>query len=314
MKLISRLSVALAVLFLLGTLAGPALAQDKRDITDRIEISFFLGGSRGQVFGAPSLRCTSAAPSSSLANGCDPTLMSEAAAFSDSVFSDFGFGGSSPNFMINSALEPRQGPNAGARFGVDLNPRWQIEFLYAYSAAHLNFNPDARDAIAKLAQECAGTTECTEEENNVGVFDGDKGQGNQQLYLFNANYHFNENKRVVPYVGLGLGWERWYNGQNFHVMLEDDGDFIDMRKSSGNSTAFALDFAGGVKIHATRHFGLRLELMNLVSFPRFSNSFQTIDVTGEEFNPGDIVSPSGTSRQKSAFNQVIFTAGIFWRF
>ena len=295
--------------------AAPAAAQEKNRSGDqRWEFSYFLGGTRGSTFNTPSSKCT-ASSDTNVIRGCDVTFafVSNNPPFFDNPYDDFAASAGIPNFLVNSTPEARNGPQTGFRLGVDLNPRWQIEFQFAAGAAKLASNGPETVQAALLA--CTTDGDCSPGHEFIVAENEGRNAGNQQTYLFNINYHINEARRIVPYVGAGAGWQRWYNNPNFLVHLEDHGDFLDASSTSKATNAFAMDMVGGVKIHATRNFGIRLELMNVVSVPRFEREFRSVDVNGFFTGTnGALVDVSGSTRQRHIINQVGFNAGVFWRF
>ena len=308
----------LVVLFLAigGVLtATPASAQEKNRSGDqRWEFSYFIGGTRGSTFNTPSSKCTPATATDVIA-GCDVTFtfVNNNPPFFSNAYDDFAASAGIPNFLVNSSPEARNGPQTGFRVGFDVNPRWQIEYQFAVGAAKLaTMGPEAVQ-LALLG--CVSDGDCSPGHEFIVAENEGRNAGNQQTNLFNVNFHFNETRRIVPYVGGGVGWQRWYNIPNFLVHLEDHGDFLDASSSAKAANAFAMDLVGGVKIHATRHFGIRLELMNVISFPEFAREFRSVDVTGFfTGTAGDLVDVSGRTRQRHIINQVGFNAGVFWRF
>ena len=329
-RLCKRFLLTLTSTLALSLLAAPAAAQQpSRDAADRFEFSFFFGGSVGHKFGSPSTSCIPLSAPTVL-DGCNPLGdigdRSSTAAGPGGIFPGEG-GAELRNFLTSGSLDPQNGVLFGFRAGYDINPKWQVEFTYNYAQTDMSISN-----LAVLEEAQAIFNASARGEKNFVLADDGKPRGNQQMYLFNVNYHFLEDQRVVPYVGFGAGAVKWYNGPNAVAVIRKNSNFgLDPRlaaftKSSGSDTAFALDLAGGVKIHATRHFGIRIEVMNLVSFPRFNNEFRSIDVSGQcaagtgadcsvlGGAPGGVVDVSGTLRQKAEFNQLIFTSGVFWRF
>lgn len=332
MRLVKYFVLAVVVVLGLSALATPAAAQgsnNSRNAADRIEIGGFFGGAIGHQFGGPSSRCT-ALVARFVLDGCNTLrALGDRGAAPGGIFPGEG-GDFLKNFLATGSVNPENGPLFGFRFGVDINPTWQVEFIYSYSRVDMAFTNLDQFLEFQRTFSNAGFGGAPSTLINP---DGQP-QGNQQMYLFNVNYHFGDSKRVVPYVGGGAGWVKWYNGPAAFVTINKRANFglnprlAQFSKSSGEDTAFAVNLAGGVKIHATRHFGIRIEVMNLVSFPRFDHQFRTIDVSGQcgltatagptcrtlGDTPGSLVDLSGSLRQKAEFNQLIFTAGVFWRF
>jgi hypothetical protein len=54
--------------------------------------------------------------------------------------------------------------------------------------------------------------------------------------------------------------------------------------------------------------------MDVISFPRFDHTFETIDISGFITTAGGNLAPTGTLRQRNRMNQIITSLGIFWRF
>lgn len=328
MRLLKHLVLAVVVALALSVLAAPAAAQgsnNSRNAADRIEIGGFFGGSFGHDFGGQSLSCAPLV-SAFVLQGCNTGANLIDRGTPGGIYPGNG-GGPLKDFLATGGTTPGNGPLFGFRVGVDINPTWQVEFIYSYTRVDTSFtNLDQLLEAQRIFNDSLSGPKAF-----TLAADG-RPQGNQQIYLFNVNYHFGESKRVVPYVGAGAGFVKWYNGPNANVVMRKDTNFgLDPRiaqftKGSGDDTGFAFNFAGGVKIYATRHFGIRIEVMNLVSFPRFAHQFRTIDVSGQcqaitgaacrtlADTPGSIVDLSGAVRQKSEINQLIFTSGVFWRF
>lgn len=309
MKKVCHVVLTVALVLILGALASPAFAQDQRDTSDKWEFTVHFGFIRGDEIGAPSGNCVAITT-----NACNLTA-------------DFSHRGpigtlpgrlsGAPGFLRHALNQPGSGPVFGLRVGYDVNPRWQLEFTYNYGRADMKIsNLDQLAAIGVAFQSgSAGNDRVFE------ILDPATPTGNEQMYLFNANYHFKETGRVIPYVGGGFGWERWYNGPNLTVFTQTDSfiiaglEQIRWGRSNDSATAFAFDFAGGVKIHATRRFGMRLELMDVISFPGFNNRWGfTANNAFGAFTAGQALDPTGRVHQgTTAWGQLVFTAGAFWR-
>lgn len=275
----------------------------------RVEFGTFLGGVFGKSIGNTDTTCRAGVTLS-----CDPTA----------DFTPNGIGIIPPPYvspladlMTSEGVEPRNGFSYGARLGVYLGggARWQAEFVYQLSTAGVRFTNDFDRLNLGLDLFCNpdAFSDCSGD-RNVRLLDRGGTKGNQQLYLFNLNYHWNENNRIVPYVGGGGGVEKWYNGPKVVVYHTRFGDDDVESKRSGKDKAFAVDFSAGVKIYATEHFGLRAEVMDVISFPRFDHRFDTIDINGFITTTGGSLAPTGTLRQHNSMNQIITSVGIFWRF
>lgn len=289
----------------LAALVTPTYAQG-RDTADKFEIWFPFGGSNSETFGASDFEC-----SPELAGGCD--FGADLTPLNGGVVPG-RIGNYLPQFLATGGVEPQGGLLAGLHVGVDINPRVQLEFIFLYGATELAFT---NTELVDLAFEgfCGGDKGCGS--NSGRIFrELDKGEprGNQRTYLVNANYHLRTTGRVVPYIGGGLGWIDWVDGPTAFIVADADGKITSFMKSSSDETAFALDFAGGVKLYASRNFGARFEVMNTISFLNLDHTFQTIDVSGEQGTPGAVFPVSGTLEQEFVVNQIIFTGGVFWRF
>jgi hypothetical protein len=329
MKHLKHLILAMVVLGL-SVLAQPAGAQDaNRNASDRWEISYFYGGAIGRQIGALHTDCVKLTATFVL-DGCNATQdLSDRPAGSGVAGIFPGKGGAQlKQFLTTGGVRPQKGPLNGFRLGFDIKPTWQIEFLVSYAQVDLAI--DNREVL--LSAQATFDIDNTFPGKFSLLSPNGRNQGSQQLYLGNLVHHFRADKRVVFYVGGGGGMVKWYNGPNAMLSLHKDPRFgLDPRiaafsKASGDAKGFALNTVGGIKIQATRHFGFRIEAMNIMSFPRFDHQFRTIDVSGQcqaatgadcetlADTPGSFVDLSGHLRQSSTFNYFVVTVGSFIRF
>lgn len=329
------LSLLFVCLLALAQAAPPAYGQDPgRDPEDKWEVSIDFGGEFGSVFGEPRGTCIPA-NNAAVALNCAPN-MNPATLFLGNLEPLFGF----PNlpadsvgvFRTNPALRPHEDWFWGVRIGYDFTPHWQGEFMFQRSQADLSFDQNLLDrALNELQGSLA-------EINNVAGFDAvnfvllDDGQarGHHEIYQWNLYYHLNSGGRVVPYFGGGLGFVRYSAGpQQAHQIIDVDGLFLppgsvffQASTTTPSDNAFAFNFAGGVKVYATRHIGFRAEVRNLISRYSATHTFEVRDENqamcmffDEPFCSSQPLMPnSGTFEQKNTFNHLSVSGGIFLRF
>ncbi len=305
MKQLKWLAPVIALALVLGALAAPAYAQG-RDTADKVELWILVGGSSSDTFGGSDFEC-----SSELVGGCD--FSADLTPLNGGVVSG-RINTTLPQFLATGGVDLQGGPLFGLNVGIDINPRVQVDLIFRYGADQLAFtNTELVDRAFEGF--CGGDKGCGSGSGRLfRVIDKGEPQGNQRTYLVNANYHFRTTGRVVPYVGGGLGWVEWFNGPTAFIVTDANGKITSFRKSSGDDNAFALDLVGGVKFYASRHFGARVEVMNVISSLSLDHSFQTIDVSGEQGTPGAEFPVSGTVEQEFVVNQLSFSGGVFWRF
>jgi len=337
---------ALAVALAWGIPTTPAMAQD-RDPSDRWEIEFHLGGVAGQSFGTSGPQCI-ASETPGYDDDGDGGFVAATNTRSCDLTNDFtdgndgdaenligifptAVGHALPSLLTTGGVKPGRGPVAGARIGFDLTSHLQLEFTFNYSAMPVAFTNDlslADQAINLFCNEesfdeCGG-------DRNLQFLDRGAPRGNQQMYLLNLNYNFEEMGRLVPYVGGGGGVVKWYNGPNIVIFHNRPREIQGVRanglffKNSGNDSTFAVDMKFGVKYHVTRHFGVRVEVMDVVSWPGFDHQFGSLDIAGQlsrnalggsnNDTAGELVAPTGTLHQGYPMNQLLVTGGVFVRF
>jgi opacity protein-like surface antigen len=301
----------------------------------RLEIGINFGGTSGYSFSNNHVSCTSTVGTQS----CDPNL----------AFTHDGGAGllpeafqSLPGFYQQAKLTPGSGVTFGARVGWNFNPSWQVEFQYNHANVDIGWDKIdlAKQAVADFCNpdkfnECFdfGLTD-----RRVAVFqpgaDGSK-RGNQDQYLFNVIYNFNEDKKFVPYVGGGAGATHYYNLPSVSIFQTTPNQgcptnscSFTYQKFSGSDTAFSFDGMVGMKYYLTRHWGVRAEFQNVVSFTSFDHKFQTIDnddaCTNASFfcsgftptttGAGSLQPPTGKTHQEGLWNHAQFNAGVFWKF
>jgi len=297
----------------LGT-SGSAPAGDRDSMNDHWELGFNFGGVRGSQFGDnnPEVTCTGA-----VTDGCDLTVPVDAGG-GNGVFEN-RLATSLPGFLATGGIEPGSGWMVGVDLGYNFTPHWTVKFIFNYLGTGTRFtNQDTlQDAVSTFysGNQDVDPRDLTYQNDNDGT-----PRGNQQQFLFNVQYNFQPNRRIVPYVGVGVGAVRWMNGPA--VELEQDitgggtGGVANFAKFSGESTGFAVDFAGGVKLYISRHFGFRAEVMDVVSWADFNHTFVSIDTDGTFTGvPGTVVPMSGVLNQgRKAFNQLQASGGMFWTF
>ena len=315
--------------------AAPSAPSSSDIRGGHLEIGINFGGSSGYSFGSNHLSCSSIAGTQS----CDPTL-------------GFGHNGGTGilntafvpymgEFMQTSRLTPGSGVTFGAHVGWNLNPTWQIQFQYNHA------NEDMGLTKLSLAQQAVADfcdankfSECFDSNGpgrRLARFqpgaDGAK-KGNHDEYLVNIIYHFNSDKRFVPYVGGGVGASHYYNLPQVDIFNAIDENCptnactFDFKKFSASDTAFSLDGLVGVKYYLTSHWGVNAQFQNVISFTNFDQQFQSIDnndaCTLEAFlcsgftptttGPGSLQPPSGKTHQQGVWDHAQFSAGVFWKF
>ncbi len=291
----------------LAALVTPTYAQG-RDTADKFEFWILFGGSNSDTFGVNDFEC-----SPEIAGGCDSSA--DLTPINSSGVVPGRIGNFLPQFLATAGVgDPQNGPLFGFHAGVDINPRVQVELIFLYGSNELAFT---NTELVDLAFEgfCGGDLGCGSNSGRIfRVLDKGEPRGNQRTYLANANYHFRTTSQVVPYIGGGLGLVDWSDGPTAIIVVENGGGTTSFSKSTGDDTAFALDLVGGVKFYASRNFGARVEVMNMISFLSVDHTFRTIDVSGRQGTPGAVFPVSGTLEQEFEVNQLIFTGGVFWRF
>jgi opacity protein-like surface antigen len=220
-------------------------------------------------------------------------------------------------FLRHGGVKPGNGSVFGIRVGMNVNPNWGVEFIYNHSSNALSFtNQGMLDtAIGNFQQVSGGIDKA----RHLNYQDGAAGaaQGDQNMYLFNVNRNLNPGGRVTPYIGIGLGGESWSTGPNVDLVNQLGNplfQYSNYVKQSHGSTGFAWDLAAGVKMQVTEHIGIRGDFMNVMSWPDITNRSLTIDQNGLQVAPGGLVPISADRVQKGAFNQAMFTTGVFYSF
>ena len=312
MKQLKYLAPVITLALVLGALATPAYAQG-RDTADRFELWFLVGGSNSSTFGVNDFECSPA-----LVGGCDFSADTLTPNFPNTGVVPGRIANYLPQFLATGGVgDPQNGPLFGLHVGWDYNPRVQVELIFLYGSNELAFtNTELVDlALDAFCFGADGSQACGSQTGRF-VRAQDKGEprGKQRTHLVNANYHFRTTGHVVPYVGGGLGWVDWFDGPTAFIEIENGGGVTSFEKSVGDETAIALDFVAGVKFYASRHFGARVEVMDVISFLNLDHTFTTIDVSGRQGTPGAVFPVSGTLEQEFEVNQLIFTGGVFWRF
>jgi opacity protein-like surface antigen len=296
----------------LGT-SGSAPAGDRDSMNDRWEFGFNFGGARGTQFGDhnPEVTCAEA-----VAGGCDLTLPVDVGN-GNGVFEN-RLATNLPGFLATGGIEPGSGWMFGLDVGFNFTPNWTVKFIFNYLGTGTRFtNEDTlHDAVSDFysGNQDEDPRDLTYENGNDGT-----PRGNQQQFLFNLQYNFQPNRRIVPYVGVGAGAVRWMDGPA--VELHEDitsgqNQIADFAKFAGDTTGFAIDFVGGVKLYVSRHFGFRAEVMDVISWTDFDHTFVSIDTNGDFTGvAGSIVPMSGVLHQeRKAFNQLQASGGVFWTF
>lgn len=322
----ARVSAVLLVALVAGFAAAPGRAQRHR-LLDRWEIEFDAGVQFNQRYGGADIDCIGAG----LLN---PLTMSTTddcrAGLNNNLQEQFlGLDGSDAlsAFQQNASVHYNRGLTAGVRLGFDLTSRLQIEFRYSYGRPNMSFDARfyraARDAIQALNPAAIAPV-------TVSLESEGRPEGHLKFYQWDLVYHFRDRKehKLVPYMMGGAGFFRMGNGPTFHVLtLDSDGSIsggglgtplILTRVATGVDTTFACSFGVGTKYYFTRHLGMRLELRNSLTFPRFEHSFSSKAVSnflgGQPTLEGPFIAPTGTVTQKNNFNSVDLKAGFIFRF
>ncbi len=284
MKQLREQILVCAVLVGLSVLATPAFAQqgDGRSTSQHFEIGIhggYLFGGRLDITG----NCTPVASAGGGTDGCSAGL----------PFANKAGGGLSSN----------SGVVYGARIGVDITPRWQVEATWERANATLAF----QDEFGRIGA-AASIVEGGDTVVNPGL-----PQGFLNIYQFNVNYHLRKTGRVVPFVGAGAGWVNFENPPVFVArsinFFTEGTNTLAVRLAEANS--FAFNVGAGVKLHATQHIGFRLEARPLFSFYRGTHSVRTFIDPTTALADGEA---NNNTRQRSTFVHVSMTAGIFFRF
>lgn len=291
-----------------------SMADEGRSTSQRWEIGFHFGGSFGRNWSGSNADCTPVFD-------CDLT-------------NDFSFGqgdgllpvalaNSVPELMTREGVTPGNGPLGGARIGYDLTDRWQMEFVWNYVGTNMHFTNDLGPVDKSIAIFCdPDSFETCGDSRNFQFLDRGKGGAKQHQFLVNMNYHMRSSGKFIPYVGFGFGGVLWQDTPQIRMMFQrpggpgccPPGSIGLFNKMADDSMALALDAAFGFKWHFTEGFGVRGEVMNLISLPRFDHTFETIDVDGQISTAGSTVPQTGTLQQRGVMNQVQVTGGVFFRF
>ena len=285
----AQFALAVAVLVLVGMNPSPVWAQqaDGRSANQRFEIEFHGGFHLPQRL--------------NFRGACNPT--NEDGCTAD----EFEFDGdetTAPFFAsAGNGLTVNSGAQVGFRVGVDLDPRWQVEFSFDHVLSHLAFENEGL-RIASVFDEIDAT----------GVPDPGDPKGSLNIYQVNLNYHTRETGRVIPYFGGGAGVAQFRNPPT----LRSTSDFDESEIASlplGEDTAFAINFGGGVKIFpsTSERWGIRLEARNLISFYNATHKIHTLDVDDTPPSVED-EAPNANFDQKSTFQHLMLTVGLFFRF
>ncbi len=283
-------------------------------MTHRFEISFQGGGVAGGNLGQPQNgRCISAATNG--ADGCDANLL-----LSHNVTGTVGLYPEAMsglrNFQRFGSVRPGNGGVLGLRLGFNVTPKWQLEFVYNHATTGTSFtNLNVANSALISYQSHGFPGDGPHNETFINGFDGTP-HGDQNMYLFNLNRTFNQGGRVVPYLGAGVGAESWYAGPKFNLLsVNGSPSTAQFSKFSGSATGFAWDVAAGAKVYLTPNFGVRGDVMNVMSYPEFTNISRSTEIGGDVFGtPGLQVPISANFKQSGRFNQTLFTGGVFWAF
>src|SRR5882724_96382 len=292
--------------------APQAKSGSSNYMTRRFEISFQGGTSVGGSVGRPDFgNCKE-----TVSGGCDANLpLGHRATGSGGVYPG-RMGGLYP-FQTEGGVAPGNGNLLGIRIGFNVTPNWQVEGIWNHSRNDVAFNNESQ-----LRQAIAGFNSAGFGSGALEVAADGKPQGDQNMFLFNLNRNFNSGGRVQPYAGFGLGGVSWTGNPNTVLFLRGvgnnapngPGDAL-FAKSAGSGTGFAWDFAAGARMYLTERFGVRADFMNVMSYPNLTNRSTTIDLSNLlGTGAGTLVPLSNTREQSGRFNQMLFTAGIFWAF
>src|SRR5262249_43058199 len=119
-------------------------------MTHRFEISFQGGGVIGGNMGEPDFgRCASATVAAGFSDGCNPNQDLNSAN-NDGLYESNITG--IRTFQRSGGVQPGNGGLWGLRLGFNVNPRWQLEFIYnhAYGASSFTNGNIAADSVALL--------------------------------------------------------------------------------------------------------------------------------------------------------------------
>jgi opacity protein-like surface antigen len=320
-----RLFVILGIFLLVASLG--AFAQDTpRDTSDRWEIELHGGGAFSGSLGDDNVVCSDV-----ITTTCD-NIGFAIGPNGENVPTPLM--GSLPQFMQNGQAHPGTGFSGGGRIGYDLTERWQLEFTWDYNHAPIEYDQQQIQGIysgilvfcdAALFNPCSTTPGTA---RNIAVNDHSKGGGHQNSYMFNANYHWNTDRKFVPYVTFGVGAVDWSAGSSFFLLQTKPGNRctpqttnpdcrISFAKSVQGDMGFGMNFGAGAKYYFSKNWGVRAEVKDTISWVDFTHTFASVDIDGNDsaLAPGSLIPPSGTGKQGSSpLNQLNVSGGVFFRF
>jgi hypothetical protein len=298
-----------------GAMEAPhnsAASGDRDSMHDRWEISLNFGAVHGVNTGKSNVKCVGATVATAT-DGCD---------LNQPLTTDSNLGvfptkaaGNLSSFLAHGGINPGDGWTGGLRLGFNLTPNWQINFQWNADGTGTRFDNQEllQSAVASFYSSGNGA-------GNRSLVLGRSGtaQGNQSLYLFNVDYSFSPQNRLVPYIGAGIGGENWFAGPNANLttdLTQGGGGIANFSKISGSNTGFAFNLEAGLKYYLGRHWGVRTDFQDVISHNDFTHRFQTTDVSDFlGFGANSVVPVSGTLKQSSTFNQIRGTAGFFLTF
>lgn len=261
--------------FALPFWAAPALAQEGRDPDDHWEIEGHLGFYWNVKF--PENRAETAAYTTYLNANVAPAFQP----------------------LFRPDLRSRNsGWHGGVRMSYDFQPRWGIEYsLDVSQSGNFRFNDAYLGTVVPAAQVAIPTLTVRRLRTRGG-----------RVWIHHINLVFNarDRGRVVPYITGGFNAATFGRGPLI--------DFIDTAVSDvgvfgyeHRHTRIGGNIGGGVKIYASRHFGVRGDIRFLFLAPEFSQGGFAI-VAGNTFGP------SVVSQQRGLYSNLQFSFGVFGRF
>jgi len=227
-----------------------------------------------------------------------------------------------PAFMGQGGITPGDGWTTGIQLAYNFTPKWQIEFTWNTLGLGNKFD---NENLLRLSENAFWTgCDCNPSTPRLFNYAPDangRAKGNQSQWLVNLNRNLWTNRRIVPYVGAGIGAMNWHNNPRVLATIQSSGNIapgdnsvIMLAKSVPSETGFALDIKGGLKFYISRHWGLKTEMTNVTSFQDFHPHSLSLDTSGEFGTPGALFPISGRLSQSTKFNVTSGTGGVFFTF
>jgi hypothetical protein len=200
-------------------------------------------------------------------------------------YEDFSWKGPNPPRSLDSVIgaavvNQENGFCSGFRLGIDIHPRWCIEFLFDKCTGGLRFEDEAWDAIKSVIPDSVNTLKTDfylvrSKDTNV------QSAGYTDLYGLNINYNILEKGSFIPYVSAGVFFidshedlelafdlERVQGGgheagENWSKWGHVDGHFLWMGYSDDTSVSPSVGL--GANILISQKVGIKLEAKTIYS-------------------------------------------------